>query len=64
VLAEPVSSADVQGWLDAAGYDAVVEGDCMSGRCSADGTADGWRLSLGVRTDYVDGPSRISIALR
>lgn len=63
-LGDRASSEDVQAWLDEAGYDAEVDGDCGSGSCRASGTADDWRVSVFVMTPDPEAPSRLSLSLR
>jgi hypothetical protein len=63
-LSDRASSEDVQAWLDDAGYDAEVDGDCGSGSCRVRGTADNWQVSVFVTTPDPDGPSRLSFSLR
>lgn len=57
------STSEVQTWLTDAGYDALVDGDCATGSCSAYGTADGWDVRLFVLTDHSSGPARLSLSL-
>jgi|GEM_PF-4612913 len=64
-FASPVTTQELQAWLDDAGYEAVVEGDCASGRCSASGTVDGWRLAVFASTAWSSSNAmQLSLSLK
>src|SRR3954451_6506023 len=57
-----VTTGEVQGWADDAGYDAEVSGDCATGACTLTGTADGWKVDVVVLALHPDDP-QVQVAL-
>ena len=64
-FATPFTTDELQQWLDDAGYQATVDGDCAIGRCSASGTAGGWRLAIYGSTAWSSsGEMQLSLSLK
>jgi hypothetical protein len=60
-----VTTEEVQGWADDAGYDAEVSGDCATGACTLTGTADGWKVDVVVLAWHPDDPQvQVSLSVR
>lgn len=61
----PFTTERLQGWLDAAGYQATVDGDCATQSREARGTADGWHIYVLAFTPYAaNGRIRLTLTVR
>lgn len=54
----------LQSRIDAAGYDAKVEGNCSTGSCTARGTAQGWRVTITAFSNPSDSTAQVSLSVQ
>lgn len=60
----PVANEQLQSRIDAAGYDAKVEGDCSTGSCTTHGTAQGWKVTIVAFRNPSDSTTRVSLSVQ
>lgn len=61
----PITTEQLQQWLDGAGYQATVDGDCAMESCRALGTSDGWQIDVLVFTPYAaNGQVRVTLNVK
>lgn len=60
----PVTNQQLQTSIEAAGYNASVEGDCGTGSCSARGTSQGWRVEIFAFRNPSDPTTQISLSVQ
>ncbi|CAL8975189.1 hypothetical protein CELL_01987 [Cellulomonas sp. T2.31MG-18] len=59
----PVTTEQLQTRIDAAGYDAKVEGNCSSGSCIARGSAQGWSVTIVAFRNAGEPATEVSLSV-